>query len=78
MVADILNPLVTLSESERGNLIGALKTVMGNQAEIKRIENLVRNEKYKSISNKLYLLLSVTSWHKGFQMTFAFFYNFCS
>lgn len=42
MVADILNPLVTMSESERGSLIGALKTVMGNQAEIKRIENLVR------------------------------------
>lgn len=47
MVADILNPLVTMSELERGSLIGALKTVMGNQAEIKRIENLVRNENTK-------------------------------
>lgn len=57
MVADILNPLVTMSESERGSLIAALKTVMSNQAEIKRIENLVRN-KITELSLKLDLLLS--------------------
>lgn len=44
MVADILNPLVMMPELERGSLIGALKTVMRNIAEIKRIENLVRNK----------------------------------
>lgn len=57
MVADILNPLVTMSESERGSLIGALKTVMGNQAEIKRIENLVRNE-----NTKLSLISFIFCW----------------
>lgn len=57
MVADILNPLLTMSESERGSLIAALKTVMSNQAEIKRIENLVRN-KITELSLKLDLLLS--------------------
>ena len=42
-VADILNPLVAMPESERGALISSIKTVMASQAEIKRMEHLVRN-----------------------------------
>ena len=42
-MADILNPLVAMPESERGTLISSIKTVMASQAEIKRMEHLVRN-----------------------------------
>ena len=42
-MADILNPLVAMPESERGALISSIKTVMASQAEIKRMEHLVRN-----------------------------------
>lgn len=41
MVADTLKPLVTIDETERQNLIAAFKTIMRNQAEITRLENLV-------------------------------------
>lgn len=54
MVADILNPLVTMSESVRGSLIGAVKTVMGNQAEIKRIENLLSDVEAESLKEASY------------------------
>ncbi|XP_078327301.1 gasdermin-E-like isoform X3 [Crassostrea virginica] len=40
-VADILNPLVAMPESERGALISSIKTVMASQAEIKRMEHLL-------------------------------------
>uniref|UniRef100_A0A8W8KMM8 Uncharacterized protein n=1 Tax=Magallana gigas TaxID=29159 RepID=A0A8W8KMM8_MAGGI len=45
---------VTMSESERGSLIGALKTVMGNQAEIKRIENLLSDVEAESLKEASY------------------------
>ncbi|XP_056010052.1 uncharacterized protein LOC125667070 isoform X2 [Ostrea edulis] len=41
MVADTLKPLVTIDETERQNLIAAFKTIMRNQAEITRLENLL-------------------------------------